>query len=117
MVCLDFFLWAFICHVSTFSTVKTCSFYFAAVHLSLARLLGLGVGLLFRWSLTFSRILRRSGLSIGVLWLRLVGLAVGALASLLVSSCSVHSGIVAFSYSNHLVPGVFWPELWFHILG
>ena len=111
MVGLDFFLWAFSCHVSAFSTVKTCSFSFAAVHFSLAGFLSLSAGRLLHRCLAFACALRRRGLSIGVLLFWLLGLTAGALVSILVSIGPVQNGIIAFSYSDHLVPSVFWSEL------
>ena len=116
MVGLYFLLWALIRYVSAFSRVEAGTFCLAPIHFSLAGLLGLGVGLLFHWCLTLACALRRRGLSICVLLFWLVGFAAGALASILVSTSSVYSGIIAFSYSDHLVPYVFWSELWFHIL-
>ena len=44
MVGLNFFPQALICHVAAFATVETGSFCLAAIHFSLTRLVGLGVG-------------------------------------------------------------------------
>jgi len=54
MVGLNFFLWAFICHMSAFATVETGSFCLAAVHLGLTWLVGLGIGPLLSRGLSFA---------------------------------------------------------------
>jgi len=57
MVRLNFFLWAFICHVSAFATVETGSFCLAAVHFNLTWLVGLGIGPLPSRGLSFAVLL------------------------------------------------------------
>jgi len=54
MVCVNFFLWAFICNVSVFTTVETGSFCFAAVYIRVTWLVGLGIGPLLGWGLSFA---------------------------------------------------------------
>jgi len=54
MVGLNFFFWAFICHVSAFATVQAGSFSLAAVHFSLTWLIGFGIGPLLDGGLSFA---------------------------------------------------------------
>jgi len=121
MVGLNFFLWAFICHVSAFATVETGSVCLAAVHLSLTWLVGLGIGSLLGRGLSFACPPRRwcsRGLAVGILFLWCMGFAASSLASIaaFVAASSVYSSIVAFCHSHHLVPGIFWSELGLNIV-
>jgi len=64
------FLWAFICHVSTFATVETGYFSLSSVYLSLAGLLILSIGFLLCWGYSFVFGFDSGGFSIGrsILW-------------------------------------------------
>jgi len=120
MVGLNFLLWTFICHVSTFATVETGSFCLAAIHFSLTGFVGLGIGPLLRWGLSFAFISGHqcaSRLAVGILFLWCKGFAARSLASIaaFIASSSVHGGVIAFCQSYHQVPGIIWPELGLNI--
>src|SRR6266404_3893093 len=98
MVCLDFFLWAIICHVSALPTVETCAILLSSIHFCLARLLVLSEVLSFGWRFSFAFVLIYGGGS-AVLLLGFLGSVACVLvsATAFVGSCLVHSGIVSFS--------------------
>ena len=104
MVCLDFFLSTFICHMSLFSAVETGSFCLASIHFSLSRFLVLLGGLSLGWcfAFSFSFCWRPIGNIVVelLLWrLRPVAcLLVFSFAS--VGSSLVHSGVRSFSDLN-----------------